>query len=64
MALLFLSVGGVALRPEGVRCPSVGECQGRKAGVSGWVGEHSCRGRELGDGTGFLKGTPGKGKTF
>jgi hypothetical protein len=31
-------VGGVALEPEGVRCPSVGECQGGKTGVGGWVG--------------------------
>ena len=29
-------MGGVALRPEGLRCPSVGECQGRKAGEDGW----------------------------
>lgn len=32
------SVGGEALGLEGVGCPSVGECQGRKMGVSGRVG--------------------------
>jgi hypothetical protein len=31
-------VGGVALGPEGVQCPSVGEYQGGKVGVGGWVG--------------------------
>jgi hypothetical protein len=31
-----MSLGGAALRPEGVQCPSVGECQGCKTGVSGW----------------------------
>jgi hypothetical protein len=30
-------VGGEALGPEGVRCPSVGECQSRRTGVGGWV---------------------------
>jgi hypothetical protein len=29
-------VGGALLRPESVRCPSVGECQGRRTGVGGW----------------------------
>jgi hypothetical protein len=38
-------VGGTALGPEGVRYPSVGECQGGKVGVGGWVGEHPYRGR-------------------
>jgi hypothetical protein len=33
------SVGGEALGPVKVRCPSVGECQGEEAGVGGWVGE-------------------------
>ena len=28
---------GEALGPVGVRCPSVGECQGRKDAVGGWV---------------------------
>ena len=31
-------MGGAALDPVGVQCPSVEECQGRKAGVGGWVG--------------------------
>ena len=30
------SVGGEALGPEGVQYLSVGECQGRRMGVSGW----------------------------
>jgi hypothetical protein len=34
----WTSVGGAALAPEGVRCQSIGECQGRKPGVvGGWV---------------------------
>jgi hypothetical protein len=57
-------VGGAALGPVGVRCLSVGECQGRKAGVGGWVGEHPYRGRE-GVGWGwFLEGKLGKGITL
>jgi hypothetical protein len=32
----WTSVKGVALWLEGVRCPSVGECQGGKARVGGW----------------------------
>jgi hypothetical protein len=31
----WTSVGGEALGPEGVQCPSVGECQGRRTGVGG-----------------------------
>ena len=30
------SVGREALGSEGVRCPSVGECQGGMTGVGGW----------------------------
>jgi hypothetical protein len=30
-------MGGEALGPEKVRCPSVGECQDREAGLSGLV---------------------------
>jgi hypothetical protein len=30
-------MSGEALGPEGVRCPNVGECQGGKTGVVGWV---------------------------
>ena len=33
----WTSVGRAALGPEGIPCPSVGECQGRKAGVGGWA---------------------------
>lgn len=29
---------GEAHGPEGVQCPNVGECQGGKTGVGGWVG--------------------------
>jgi hypothetical protein len=32
----WTSVGGETLRPESIRCPSVGECQGRRMGVGGW----------------------------
>jgi hypothetical protein len=34
----WTSVGGAALGPEGVRCPSVGKFPGWKMGVGGWVG--------------------------
>jgi hypothetical protein len=34
----WISMGGEAPGPVGVRCPTVGECQGREVGVSGWVG--------------------------
>jgi hypothetical protein len=34
----WTSVGGATLGPEGIRCSSVGECQGRKMGVGGWMG--------------------------
>jgi hypothetical protein len=30
-------VGGDTLRPEVVRCPSVGECQGGRMRVGGWT---------------------------
>ena len=51
------SVGGVALGPEGVQCPSVGECKGWKVGVGRWVVEHPHRGREKEDGIGgFWRG--------
>jgi hypothetical protein len=35
---MWTSVGGTTLRPEVVRCPSVGICQSGKAGVGEWVG--------------------------
>jgi hypothetical protein len=34
----WTSVGGAALGPVGVRYSNVGECQGGKVGVTGWVG--------------------------
>ena len=39
-------MGGKAVGPEKARCPSVGECQDREAGVGGLVS------RERGDGIG------------
>ena len=48
----WTSVGGEALGPEGVQCPSVGEYQGGKMEVGGWVGEHAHRGRGREDGIG------------
>ena len=53
---------GEALGPEGVRCSSVEACQGRRTGMGGW-GAPSLRQEEVWD-RGFLKGRPGKGKTF
>ena len=44
-----------------VQYPSVGECQGREAGVGGWVEEHPHRGRGSGDGLGGLVGKTGRG---
>ena len=57
---------GEALGPEGVQCPRVGECQGRKTGAGEWMGRGalSQRQREGGWDRGFPKGRPGKGKTF
>ena len=54
----WTSVGGEALRPEGVQCPSVGEFQGGRMGVVEW----GAGGGEWD--RGFLKGRSGKGKTF
>jgi hypothetical protein len=48
----WTSVGGVGFGPEEALCPSVGECQGRKAGVVGWLGEHPHRVRGRGVGIG------------
>jgi hypothetical protein len=49
----WTSVGGAVLGLKRVLCSSVGECQGRKAGVGGWVGgwveEHPHRSRGMGD---------------
>jgi hypothetical protein len=41
-------VGQEAFDPVKAQCPSVGECQGGKAGVGGWLGEHSHRRRGRG----------------
>jgi hypothetical protein len=45
----------------GVRCPSVGECQGKTVGVCRWVGEHPNRGRGRGDEIGGFGGETWKG---
>jgi hypothetical protein len=52
-------MGGEALGPVKVLCPSVGECQGQEEGVGG-LGN---RGRGGGD-RGFSEGKLGKGITF
>jgi hypothetical protein len=49
-------MGGEALGPVKVLCPSIGECQGQKAGVGG----SGSRGGGGGD-KGFLEGALGKG---
>ena len=41
-------MGGEALGPVKAQCPSVGECQGRKTGMDGGVGEHPHRGIGMG----------------
>jgi hypothetical protein len=43
------SMGGETLDPMKAGCPSVGECEGREAGVGGWVGVHPPRNRRRGD---------------
>jgi hypothetical protein len=48
-------VGGATHGPEGVRCPSLGECQGGRMGVGGRVGEHPHRGRGRWDGIGVFR---------
>ena len=53
------SMGGEALGPVKVLCPSTGECQGQEAGVSGLVS----RGKGGGD-RAFSEGKLGKGITF
>jgi hypothetical protein len=56
------SMGGEALGPVKVLCPSIGECQGQEAGESGLRGRES---REGGGGNrGFSEGKLGKGITF
>ena len=49
-------MGGEALGPVKVLCPSIGECQGQEAGVGGLV-------RGGGD-RGFSEGKLGKGIPF
>jgi hypothetical protein len=46
---------GEALCPVKARCTSVGECQGGKVGVGGWVGEHPHRRRGSGEGIGGFR---------
>jgi hypothetical protein len=54
-------MGGEAPDPVKAGCPSVGECQGREAGVGGWVEEHSHRSRGRGDSIGVSRGKTWKG---
>ena len=54
-------MGGVALGPEGVRCHSLGECQGGKMGVGGWRSTLIEAGGGGGDG-GFRRGDLERGK--
>jgi hypothetical protein len=55
----WTSMGKEALGPEKARCPSVGECQDREAGMGGLVSRR--RGYGIG---GFLEGKPGNRITF
>ena len=49
------------LKPEGVQCPSIRECQGKRTGVGGWGSTLI----EVGGGNrGLPKGRLGKGKIF
>jgi hypothetical protein len=50
-------MGVEALGPMKARCPSIGECQGGKAGVSGWEST-------LIEAGGFLEAKQGKRITF
>jgi hypothetical protein len=52
-------MGGEALSPVKVLCPSIGERQGQEAGVGGLVSRG--RGERIG---GFSERKPGKGITF
>jgi hypothetical protein len=51
-------MGGEALGPVKVLCPSIGDCQGQEAGVGGLVSRG--RGRDMGD----FEGKLGKGITL
>ena len=58
-------MGGKALVPVKAWCPSVGESQGKEAGVHGWVAEHPHSSRERVDGIGgFCRRNLEKGITF
>jgi hypothetical protein len=50
-------MGGEALVPVKVLCPSVGECQGQELGMGGL-------GTGVGGYRGFSEGKPGKGIAF
>ena len=54
-------MGGEALGPEGVQCPSVGECPERNTDGGGWE-ENTLIEAGGGEGTGFSDGEPWKGK--
>jgi hypothetical protein len=59
------SMGRDTLGPLKSGNPSVGEFEGREAGVGRWEGEHPYRSSwERGWDRGVSKGRPGKGKTF
>ena len=49
-------MGGEAIGPVTVQCPSVGECQGQEPGVGGLVSRES--GERIGD---FQRGNQKKG---
>jgi hypothetical protein len=51
-------MGGEALGPMKVLCPSIGECQGQEWEWMGWGAGRGVRGR------GFSEGKLGKGITF
>jgi hypothetical protein len=50
-------MGGEPLGPVKAQCPSVGECQGREAGVGGWRNTLI----EAGGGEGTFRGETRKG---
>jgi hypothetical protein len=52
-------MGGKALGPVKVLCPSIGDCQGQEAGVDGLVSRVRWEGIEE-----FSEGKLGKGITF
>jgi hypothetical protein len=61
--LCWTSVGGEALGPEGVLCPSVGECQSGRTEEGGWestIIEAGGGGMEWG----FQRVDLGRGNTF